>query len=98
MAFRSLVIMHLHWARWQGKACLALPWEEGCLSVCLRVLRMLALEDPRKMTFSLMKDYTSKRSQQKLCWATNPKTWIFDLLRGVVQSQANLLRIPLSHP
>lgn len=35
---------------------------EGCLSVCLWVfLKSLALEDPRKVTFSLKKEYISKR-------------------------------------
>ena len=48
MAFRSLIVVYMHWARWQGKAGLVLPWKEGCLSVCLWVfLRMLekTLED-----------------------------------------------------
>ena len=48
------------------------------------------------MTFSLMKDYISQRSQRNLRWATNPKTWIFNLLKGLVQDQASLLQIPLS--
>lgn len=41
VAFRSLIVVYMHWARWQGKAGSVLPWKEGCLSVCLWVLRML---------------------------------------------------------
>ena len=74
------------------------PDLEGGLLLCLFVGLKDAWEDPRKMKFSLIKDYISKRSQQKLCWATNPKTWIFNLLRGLMQDQASLLQIPLSHP
>lgn len=37
------------------------PGRQGCLSVWV-VLKRLALEDLRKVTFCLMKDYTSKRS------------------------------------
>lgn len=40
------------------------PGRESCPSVCLWVFfKRLALEDPRKMTFSLMKDDASRRSQ-----------------------------------
>ena len=41
VAFRSLIVVYMHWARWQGKAGLVLTWKEGCFSVCLWVLRML---------------------------------------------------------